>query len=93
MRDRAKSAVEKSTEALSASNVESRRVADITSRIESELRVQLLGLQNNNRNMASFGNVPKLSNYILSVSKRGKIKLNYLLNDHSRGYAEAREAH
>ena len=75
MRDRAKSAVEKSTEALSASNVESRRVADITSRIESELRVQLLGLQNNNRNMASFGNVPKLSNYILPIKTgAGEIK-------------------
>ena len=77
MRDRAKSAVEKSTEALSASNVESRRVADITSRIESELRVQLLGLQNNNRNMASFGNVPKLSNLkrIFSFLFNLKLKL------------------
>ena len=60
VRDRAKAVVEKSTEALSASAVESRRIADTNSRIESELRVQLLALQNN-RNIASFENVPKLS--------------------------------
>ena len=76
VRDRAKAVVEKSTEALSESAVESRRIADTNSRIESELRVQLLGLQNN-RNIASFENVPKLSKKIENLKFDFEFELNF----------------
>lgn len=60
VRDRAKAAVEKSTEALSKSNIVSRQIMDISTLIESELRVKLLAMQNNRH--AGLGNIPKLSN-------------------------------
>ena len=59
VRDRAKAAVEKSTDALSKSTEMSRKIMDLQSQIDSELRVKLLALQNN-RNIG-LGNVPKLS--------------------------------
>lgn len=59
MRDRAKAAVEKSTDALSKSTEMSRKIMDLQAQIDSELRVKLLTLQNN-RNVG-LGNVPKLS--------------------------------
>lgn len=59
MRDRAKAAVEKSTDGLSKATEISRKVMDLNSQIDSELRVKLLTLQNN-RNIG-LGNIPKLS--------------------------------
>lgn len=59
VRDRAKAAVEKSTDALGKSTEMSRKLMDLQSQIDSELRVKLFTLQNN-RNVG-LGNVPKLS--------------------------------
>ena len=59
VRDRAKAAVEKSTDALSKSTTYSKQIMDIKAQIDSELRVRLLAMQNN-RNVG-LGNVPKLS--------------------------------
>ena len=59
VRDRAKAAVERSTDTLSKCNSVSRQTFDISTLIESELRVKLLTMQNN-RNVG-YGNVPKLS--------------------------------
>lgn len=58
VRDRAKAAVEKSTDALSKSTTVSKQVMDIKSQIDSELRVRLLAMQNS-RNVG-LGNIPKL---------------------------------
>lgn len=59
VRDRAKAAVEKSTDAMSQSTRVSKQILDIQSQINSELRVRLLALQNG-RNVG-VGNVPKQS--------------------------------
>ena len=60
VRDRAKYAVEKSSDALAKSTSTSRRVMNTSSMIESELRTRLLALQNS-RNVG-IGNLPTLSN-------------------------------
>lgn len=59
MRDRAKAAVEKSTDALTKSQTVSKQIMDTKARIDSELRVRLLAMQNG-RNVG-IGNVPKQS--------------------------------
>jgi hypothetical protein len=58
VRDKAKAAVEKSTDALGKSNAVSKQIMDIKTQIDSELRVRLLAMQNG-RNVG-LGNIPKL---------------------------------
>lgn len=58
VRDKAKAAVEKSTDALGKSSVVSKQIMDIKAQIDSDLRVRLLAMQNG-RNVG-LGNIPKL---------------------------------
>lgn len=66
VRDRAKAAVEKSTDALSQSTVVAKQIMDIKTQIDSELRVRLLAMQNG-RNVG-LGNVPKQSKLMGQLS-------------------------
>ena len=60
VRDQAKSAIEKSMDALTRSTSVSRRIVNTSSLIETDLRLQLSAVQNGNN--VNVGNVPKLGN-------------------------------
>ena len=82
VRDRAKAAVEKSTDALSKSTTYSKQIMDIKAQIDSELRVRLLAMQNN-RNVG-LGNVPKLSKLNFPQSYITALTLNFFPVDDTR---------
>jgi hypothetical protein len=67
VRDRAKAAVEKSSDAQAKSTSTSRRVMNTSSLVESELRTRLLALQNNRD--VGIGNLPKLSNTSIKLEE------------------------
>ncbi|EFX67500.1 hypothetical protein DAPPUDRAFT_115399 [Daphnia pulex] len=56
--DKAKAAIEKSTDALGKSNVFSKQIMDIKAQIDSDLRVCLLAMQNDR--IVGLANIPKL---------------------------------